>query len=257
MARRLGRRKAPLREDYMLKEEQVDSGSFNEKTMIYLSKFYNQGIIEKLGFTTARGKEADVYVANAGTSEKIRGKYVIVKFYRVETPSFVKMANYLVGDPRFTRKINRKKKMGVIIEWCKKEYGNLELAARAGVHAPVPYMFNGTILAMEFIGDDDVPAPQLKHIELKDPEKTLKQILSDIRGMYRKKLVHADVSEYNILIKGKEQVPYFIDFGQGVVLEHPNAIDFLERDVKNIVSYFKKRYGADITYEKALKEITS
>ncbi len=240
----------------MLKEQKKVQGIFNEQTMVYLSKFYNQGIIDKLGSPTARGKEADIYMATAGKSDKVKGDYVIVKFFRVETTSFIKMADYLLGDPRFSRKATRKKKMGIILEWCKKEYGNLELAGRAGVKAPRPYMFNGTILAMEFIGTGNVPAPQLKYVELDDPEKTMEKILGSMRALYSRKLVHADMSEYNILINGEEQEPYLIDFGQGVILEHPQSGAFLERDTNNILNYFAKRYGIERDFEKTLRYIT-
>ena len=56
-----------------------------------------------------------------------------------------------------------------------------------------------------------------------------------------KELVHADLSEYNVLMKGDK--PYLIDFGQAVVLRHPNATMFLRRDISNILQYFSKHYG--------------
>jgi RIO kinase 1 len=34
--------------------------------------------------------------------------------------------------------------------------------------------------------------------------------------------------------------PYIIDVGQAVLLDHPAAIEFLKRDIHNIVHYFKK-----------------
>jgi len=60
--------------------------------------------------------------------------------------------------------------------------------------------------------------------------------------------VHADLSEFNILMRGYENVdvnagkiePVLIDMGQSLLLEHPNADAFLKRDVKNIVVFFNK-----------------
>jgi len=261
MARRLGKRKAPSREKHVIRErDKVDSGIFDERTMITLSKFYNKGIIAKLESPIARGKEADIYMASPGASELVRGmEYVIIKFFRVETTSFRKMADYMIGDPRFTRKISRKKKLGVIEVWCRKEYGNLEMARSAGALAPKPLMHHGSILAMEFIGDGGIPAPRLRDVELRDPEATLKLIMESVRRMYKKRLVHADLSEFNILIKeeGKAQKPYLIDFGQAVVLDHPNAREFLIRDVRNITDYFAKRYGTGMGYGEAIKSVTS
>ena len=56
--------------------------------------------------------------------------------------------------------------------------------------------------------------------------------------MYTANLVHADLSEYNIMMG---TIPYLIDFGQGVILSHPNAENYLERDVAIILKYFDKR----------------
>lgn len=239
----------------MLKEQKkVDEGIFDEKTMVYLSKFFNLGIIATLEYPIARGKEADVYIATPGKADSVKGMdYVIIKFFRIETSSFFKMENYIHGDPRFEKKPLRKGKFGIIMEWCKKEFGNLELAKKAKVKAPTPLMFNGSILAMSFIGEKGAPAPQLKDCDLKDPEDTLEQILASIRALYKIGLVHADVSEYNVLMSGN--TPYMIDFGQAVVVQHPNAIEFLKRDVNNIISYFSKRYGVQKSYEEAIKGI--
>ncbi|MCK4844964.1 MAG: hypothetical protein KAS95_04770, partial [Candidatus Heimdallarchaeota archaeon] len=49
-------------------------------------------------------------------------------------------------------------------------------------------------------------------------------------------LVHADLSEYNILYYNKK--PIIIDVSQAVLLDHPQAAFFLYRDVSNINRYF-------------------
>ncbi len=241
MARRVSRRKEPKREFHTIKEQnKVDTGIFDTKTMIYLSKFFNKGIIRNLRNVIARGKEADVYVADAGSSESVKNeKFVAVKFFRVETSSFFKMSDYITGDPRFSR--SRFTKSALVHTWCRKEMGNLRFAAEAGICAPRPYMANGSILAMEFIGDSEgMHAPQLRYAVIDEPEKLLDTIIDQVRALYKRGLVHADLSEYNILMHHSK--PYFIDMGQAVVLRHPNAEQFLERDVENILNYFAKRY---------------
>jgi len=254
MARRVSRRKEPDREHHMLKEQnKIDSSIFDNKTMMFLSKFYNKGVIDKLNFITARGKEAEVYVAQPGTSEIVEGKkFVIIKFFRVETSSFLKMSDYMIGDPRFSK--IRLNKTTIVKTWCRKEMGNLRIAESAGVLAPRPYMANGSILAMEFIGSEEgVPAPQLKHAIPENPKKTLDMIIEQIKMLYKKELVHADLSEYNILIH--DEKPYFIDFGQGVVLKHPNAYMFLERDIVNVLNYFSKHYKIEKDPQEVLKYV--
>ncbi|MGD0729597.1 MAG: RIO1 family regulatory kinase/ATPase [Candidatus Micrarchaeaceae archaeon] len=253
MARRLGRRKRPLREKHMLVEQnKIDSGIFDDKTMIYLSKLYNKGVISKLNFITARGKEADVYIAEAGLSVK-DAKYVIVKFFRIETTSFLKMSDYLVGDTRFSK--IKLTKYSIIKTWCRKEMGNLRIAAKADVFAPKPYMSNGSILAMEFIGNDEgIPAPQLRNVVLQYPAQFVEIVIDQIKKLYEANLVHADLSEYNILVKDNK--PYFIDFGQAVITKHPNAMLFLQRDVKNILQYFSKIYKIEKDYRQTMEYIT-
>ena len=248
---RRSRKKRSSREDYPVGEQiKIEEGVFENKMMVKLGRLFSKRIISTLEFITARGKEADVYIANAG--EAIVDEYVIVKIFRIETSAFKRRLDYIIGDPRFGHV--SKNMYSVVNEWCKKEYGNLMVAGFAKVHAPRPSAFSGNILAMEFIGKDGVPASQLKDTKLKDPEKTLDAILGDMKKLYANDLVHGDVSEYNILMK--EDIPYMIDFGQGVLLEHPEAITFLRRDVKNILDYFSRTYGIEKDADEAFAQIT-
>ncbi len=244
MARRRSRRKMPDRSDYMLKEQKKVEATLDPTTMKHLSKFFNKGIIDKLEHVIAVGKESDVYMASSGTSEIIKGDYVIVKFFRIETSTFFNMADYIIGDPRFT-KMEGRSKSAIIDIWCRKEFGNLEIAERAGVKVPKPYMFNRSILAMEFIGDEGEPAPQLRNyrMDIDEAERMRSTVMDYVKKMYLSGLVHGDLSEYNILVK--DSVPYLIDFGQGVVTRHPHAPAFLRRDINNVAAYFKHAYGID------------
>ena len=53
------------------------------------------------------------------------------------------------------------------------------------------------------------------------------------------KLVHADLSEYNILVYKNR--PYIIDVSQSVEQEHPHAFDFLRSDCRNVTDFFRRR----------------
>jgi RIO kinase 1 len=133
-----------------------------------------------------------------------------------------------------------------------KEFRNLKKAEEAGVRAPQPIAIEHNVLVMSFIGDGDDAAPRLSDCGAEDPEKTFKDIVLQMCKMYKAGLVHADLSEYNVLMwEGK---PYLIDFGQGVLLTHPKAAEFLERDVKNICWYFKRR-GVKCDPEAVVKKI--
>ena len=52
-------------------------------------------------------------------------------------------------------------------------------------------------------------------------------------------LVHADLSEYNILYHNNHL--YIIDVSQSVEHEHPSAFDFLRLDIKNVEDFFHKK----------------
>jgi RIO kinase 1 len=245
MSRKVSKRKRPDRDIHMINDlEQRRGGIFNERTMKYLSKFYNKKIINKIDFIVSTGKEADVYLAEPGGSETVKSDYVAIKFFRGEGISFNKMREYIEGDPRFG---NLKSSRTSIVDiWCRKEFGNLVLAQEAGANVPTPYMFNGSILAMEFIGSEGgVAAPKMKDVILDNPKKTFKNVINQMTLLYRAGLVHADLSEYNILMQGEEQKPIIIDIGQGVVVRHPQAREFIIRDVHNICRYFKLKYGIE------------
>jgi RIO kinase 1 len=251
MSQMRSKRKRRRREDYMLSEQlKIEEGVFDNRTMQRLGKLFTHGIISSLGFLLARGKEADFYIADPG--EKIKEDFVGVKIFRIETSSFFNRIDYMLGDPRFP-KIKRDI-YWIVNEWCKKEYGNLKIAETAGVHAPRPYYFNGNVLAMEFIGYNDRVASQLKLATLENPREVMRLIIEDVKRLYENELVHADLSEYNVLMKG--DIPYIIDFGQAVVTKHPNAMHFLRRDVENIVGYFNRKYGLKVDSEKVYSYLT-
>ncbi len=251
MARRRSREKEPSREDYQLKEQlKIEEGVFDTRTVLRIGKLFNKGVIASMEFIIARGKEADVYLANAG--EKVGKDFVALKIFRLENARFQNRIKYIEGDPRFGRV--KHDVFAIVNEWCKKEYGNLMVAEGAGVRAPRPYAFNGNVLAMEFLGKEGKPSQTLREQKVKDPEKVLDQILDDTRKLYQSELVHADLSEYNILML--DSLPYMIDFGQAVHIKHPDAMRFLERDVFNVLHYFGKAYKIERDHAETMRFIT-
>ena len=250
---RRSRKKRSSREDYPEREQiKFEEGVFENRTMLRLGKLFSKKIVSRLEFITARGKEADVYIASGGTS--IEADYAIVKIFRLETSAFQKRMAYVIGDPRFGK--TKRSPFAVVSEWCKKEYGNLMLAEAAGAHVPKAYAFSGNVLAMEFIGDEatGTPSHMLKDVKLDNPDEVLGLILEDVKKLYACELVHGDLSEYNVLMK--EGTPYLIDLGQGVLLEHPEAMNLLKRDVHNILDYFGRTYGAVRDENETFAEIT-
>ncbi len=210
----------------------LESGVFDVPTLKTLYTMASKNIIKAFGGVVSTGKEADVFHA-IGENER----ELAVKIYRISTSDFRSMENYLIGDPRFSNIGSSKK--DIVFAWTKKEHRNLERAREAGVKAPEPYTSERNILVMEFIGKDGVSAPRLKDIKPAEPQRTYDTIAQYMRLLYQTaKLVHGDLSEYNILLY--EDEPVIIDMGQAVMLEHPMSREFLARDIKNVVRYFKK-----------------
>jgi RIO kinase 1 len=242
MARNLTKRKQPdVWEKQIHERIKVESEVFDKPTLISLSHMMKKGMFNTLDFPISKGKEANVFRAKTDTG------YLAVKIYRIETGTFIRIHAYIQGDPRFTgiSKAHR----DTIFAWARKEYGNLEICSQAGIHAPRPVFYDRNILVMEFLGYEGEPYPTLKENGPMDAENDLKSILADVKKLYKHGIVHSDLSEYNIMMT--PEGPYFIDVGQAVVLRHPRAQEFLERDMGVILAYFEK-FGVKKDKEKVL-----
>jgi RIO kinase 1 len=205
---------------------------FDKQTLLILYKMISKRVIDTLDYPISTGKEGNVFRA---TDED--GKALAVKIYRTSTSTYKNLTKYITGDPRF-RNIPKDHR-GIIFLWAQKEYKNLLRMSNAGIRSPKPKKLIKNVLVMEYIGNEEQPAPMLKDIELKDNEKGFESIKKMIRNLYQEaKLVHGDLSEYNILVENDEC--FLIDVGQSVVLEHPLASELLLRDVTNISRYFRK-----------------
>jgi RIO kinase 1 len=97
------------------------------------------------------------------------------------------------------------------------------------------------ILLMTFIGKNGVPAPRLKDAKLSDEKlrEMYMQCILAMRRLYQEgHLVHADLSEYNILYYRSKL--YFIDVSQAIESDHENALTFLQRDCAVITKFFTR-----------------
>lgn len=213
----------------------VLEGVFDTSTLKTLYHFANKGEIDALGGVVSTGKEANVFHALGGGGEL----ELAIKIYRINTSNFQAMQSYLIGDPRF--KDIRHEKRSIVFAWTKKEMRNLKKARSAGVRAPKPIDTRNNVLLMEFVGEDEIPAQQLRVVPLTPAEAkdAFDTTVDYIKRLYQANLVHADLSEFNILMDGQEVV--FIDMGQSVTLDHPNAMEFLVRDIGNVARFFKKK----------------
>jgi RIO kinase 1 len=126
-----------------------------------------------------------------------------------------------------------------------KEYDLLLACFNAGMNVPTPVGRVGNYLTMRFVGNGVEPAPQLRNVQLEEPDIVLDEILDDYLIMYRDvHYVHGDLSAYNIL--WWEGRPWIIDLPQayqvGPWAEMKRVVTLLRRDIVNLLQYFKK-YG--------------
>ena len=108
------------------------------------------------------------------------------------------------------------------------------------------------VLVMEFVGKNNEIAPMLKDKKPKDPKKFFKKIIKNMKHLYETELVHADLSEFNIL--NLDETPVFIDFSQCSSLQDQRAEEYLLRDLKNVCNFFKKQ-GLKLDNEKVMEKI--
>ncbi len=193
-------------------------------------RLMTQGYFRGLESPISIGKEANIFTALTNSGER-----VILKIYRIATCSFYKMYEHLRADPRFPS--IRRSRREIIFAWAKREYRNLLNAREAGARVPKPIAVLNNILVMEFIGNDE-PSPKLKDKCPKNPAGFFKEVIKNVQKLYKAGLVHADLSSFNIL--NKDEKPVFIDMSQSTTFENPNAQMYLERDMTNICSFFRK-----------------
>ena len=202
---------------------------FDGFTHSILIKMISQHYFDGLESPFSIGKEANVFTA---LTEKGR---VVVKIYRLETCDFNKMYDYIKADPRYANLKGKKRK--IIFNWVEREYRNIMKARETGVRVPMPITFMNNVLVLEFIGDIEI-APRVKDLIPKLPDDFFMQVIEGMKKIYRGGLVHADLSGFNIL--NYNENPVFIDFSQATTLNNPRSMEFLERDIKNVCTFFSK-----------------
>ncbi len=213
------------------KKNKVINEVLDKSTIMTLYNMIRTHIVSYINGIVRAGKESVVFWA-VDENEKD----IALKVYLVTTSNFKRRAPYILGDPRFSRV--KKGTRNLIDLWAKKEYRNLKQCYNRGIPVVKAIHVTKNILAMEFVGENGVPAKTL--IESEVDKKDYNSAISIIKNLYKDaKLVHCDFSEYNIFKTDKGLILF--DLGSAVDLRHPNANEFLKRDIKNISTFFAKR----------------
>ncbi|MEJ2271699.1 MAG: serine protein kinase RIO, partial [Candidatus Bathyarchaeota archaeon] len=231
-------------EDYQVIEE-----VFDRSTLMVIYDFMNKGVIDEIRGVVNAGKEARVY-----WGKDPDGLELAIKIYLTSSAEFKRgMIPYIEGDPRFAHV--RRDTRSLIYTWAQKEFKNLQRAKDAGVNVPEPLAVEKNVLVMSFIGKDGVRAPLMKETSLEDSEKTLELLLTYLKRLYRKAgLVNADLSEYNVMIWKKR--PVIFDVAQSVLIKHPLAKKFIQRDLENLHRYFKRKVSRILSVDQMYERVT-
>ena len=239
------------------------------RTRLILFKLLSQGFLQKLDGCLSTGKEANVYYAVAGpsnsktiettttpsaaynshnlvTSVRHDGHLITeyaIKIYKTSILVFKDRDKYVSGEQRWRNGYCKRNPRKMVKLWAEKELRNYKriYATNGLIPCPKPILLKQHVLVMEFLGTDGWPSPRLKDAQLspKRYREAYVQSVLILRRLYQHcKLVHGDLSEYNLLWHDKQL--YVIDVSQSVETDHPSALDFLRQDIVNINDYFTK-----------------
>jgi RIO kinase 1 len=204
------------------------------------------------------GKEADVAVIERTFGDE-RNLLAAKRYRDTDHRTFRNDASYRMGkeprEGRVARAIKKQTHFGSAARagvWAQAEFETLCRLWDAGLPVPYPVQLSGTELMLEYLGDDDGAAPRLSESR---PDRDLLHHLRDqavaiLWGLAGAGVVHGDLSAYNTLVWG--ETLYVIDLPQAAELTdvtrasqyNSNALDFLQRDCRNLLGWFSKK-GAE------------
>jgi RIO kinase 2 len=192
--------------------------------------------ITALGPLIGEGKESVVY-------EALGLGPVAIKFHRVGGRSFA------------SARLNREYMEEGHCPWliASRKSAEREFLALTKLHplvsVPLPIGQNRHTVVMALIH-----GTILNRCRLESPREVLDEILDGVRVIYRAGVIHADLSEYNILVEDGRCV--FIDWPQWMETSHPNAAAILKRDIDNILSFFVRKYQLKYDRRDAIQCVT-
>lgn len=209
-----------------------------------LEGMVRDGLIDEVVKRLASGKEADIYVVYS------QGQYRCAKVYKdITKRNFKKQASYQEGrktrNSRKARAMEKHTKYGrkeMESSWQNAEVDALYKVAETGARVPEPfYCMDGVLLMELVIGLDGDVAPRLHDLALTQDQamEYYSALIVDVMKMLCAGIVHADLSEYNVLVD--EFGPIIIDLPQAVdATSNNNAAEFLIRDLNNLRDYFSQ-----------------
>ncbi|MDY6817182.1 MAG: serine/threonine-protein kinase RIO2 [Halobacteriales archaeon] len=214
-------RKTIQYEGYKLQFEGYDA--------LALRAFTERDTINGFGASLGVGKESDVYEVRSY-------KPLALKYHREGYTNF----REVMKDRDYTVDREHVSWMYTARKAAEREYQALE-ALYPNVSVPQPIDHNRHAIVME-----KLEGVELGRSKLPDEQvlPVLDMILDELATAYAAGYVHADMSEYNVWIDDSGVTIF--DWPQTVETDHPNAAEFLERDIENLIGYFSRKYPSQV-----------
>ncbi len=201
-------------------------------------------VIEAFGKPLGVGKESDVYDALTPDEQQ-----VALKFHRLGRTSFKKTKlkrNYTIKYS-YTPDWHHQSRIA-----AKKEYTALKLLYPKGVAVPEPIKQTRHVLVMGMIEGAEL----YHHPTLPDAQAAYNEILVNVRRAYQDvHMIHGDLSPFNIILQPNQHI-LIIDWPQNVSTKHPNAEELLERDLRNVLTFFQRKHELKDKLKDALIYVT-
>ncbi|MDS0296218.1 serine/threonine-protein kinase RIO2 [Halogeometricum luteum] len=224
MRRDLVERKTIQYEGYKLAVEGYDA--------LALRTFSKRDTIQGVGAPLGVGKESDVFEVQSY-------KPLALKFHREGYTNF----REVMREREYTSENQHVSWLYTARKAAEREYEVLE-DLYPDVAVPRPIDQNRHAIVMDKLAGVELDRAKL---ESEQVVGVFDLVVREVAGAYEAGYVHADMSEYNVAV-GEEGVTVF-DWPQAVATEHDNARELLERDVKNLLDYFRRKYPAAMPEE--------
>jgi RIO kinase 2 len=203
--------------------------TFEGYDALALHTFAERETVDGVGAPLGVGKESDVYEVSSY-------KPLALKFHREGYTNFREVAK----EREYTADRDHVSWQYTARKAAEREYDALE-TLYPDVSVPQPVDHNRHAIVME-----KVAAAELSRTALSDDQAVpvLEVIFGELATAYDAGYVHADMSEYNVFV-ADDGVTIF-DWPQAVATDHENARELLERDVENLVGYFRRKHPAAV-----------
>jgi len=186
-----------------------------------------RGSITSVGRRIGVGKESDVHCCSGAN-----GEVLAIKLHRLGRISFRAVKSkrdYMQG-----RQGGSWQYMARLA--ALKEFAYMKALFDEGFPVPTPIDQNRHCVVMSMI--DATPMYSIN--AMPRAQFVLEKLMKLLVRLARAGIVHGDFNEFNLLIGDEGQIT-LIDFPQIVHLNHPNAHEWFDRDVRSVCEYFRKK----------------